>query len=78
MQATLTRSHSSPSLSVLCRHLALQGGLDPLNDAKGRTRDLAALCPDAMVNVIDAGHCPHDEQPEKVCVVVFALFASDI
>jgi len=44
----------------------LQGGLDPLNDAKGRTRQLSGLCPEAMVMVFDAGHCPHDEQPEQV------------
>ena len=41
-----------------------QGALDPLNDAKGRARELQAACPDHVDMVlVDAGHCPHDEQP---------------
>lgn len=33
----------------------LTGGLDPLNDAKGRTSQLSGLVPDTMVIVCDAG-----------------------
>ena len=45
--------------------LILQGAKDPLNDAVGRARQLAALCPNAKVVMLDAGHCPHDEVPEE-------------
>jgi len=44
----------------------LTGGLDPLNDARGRTSQLSTLSPNAMVTVLEAGHCPHDEQPDQV------------
>eukprot|EP00983_Pelagomonas_calceolata_P092361 1157654-Pelagomonas_calceolata.AAC.4 len=43
----------------------LTGGLDPLNDARGRTSQLSTLSPNAMVTVLEAGHCPHDEQPDQ-------------
>ncbi len=44
----------------------LQGRLDPLNDAQGRAQQLAELCPNVDVVLLDAGHCPHDEQPGAV------------
>ncbi len=40
--------------------LVLQGALDPLNDAPGRAAKLAALCANAEVQLLQAGHCPHD------------------
>ena len=43
-----------------------QGVLDPLNDAKGRAAQLEALCPNARAVLLQAGHCPQDEQPELV------------
>jgi pimeloyl-ACP methyl ester carboxylesterase len=44
----------------------MQGVLDPLNDAQQRAKDLAKTCPDYVRMVlVEAGHCPHDEQPEK-------------
>lgn len=47
--------------------MVLQGVLDPLNDAKKRALDLGAACPEHVeVRLVQAGHCPHDEQPEKV------------
>ncbi|GAX72694.1 hypothetical protein CEUSTIGMA_g150.t1 [Chlamydomonas eustigma] len=47
--------------------LVLQGALDPLNDAKGRAESLQRTCPDNVeVVLLQAGHCPHDEQPEQV------------
>lgn len=51
-----------------CVRVPMQGGLDPLNDARGRSRDLTRLCPEFVTTtVIEAGHCPHDEQPGQVC-----------
>jgi pimeloyl-ACP methyl ester carboxylesterase len=44
----------------------LQGRLDPLNDAAARAEQLRALCPNVDVVLLDAGHCPHDEQPGLV------------
>eukprot|EP00879_Flechtneria_rotunda_P024021 GHRR01025443.1.p2 GENE.GHRR01025443.1~~GHRR01025443.1.p2 ORF type:complete len:101 (+),score=36.52 GHRR01025443.1:214-516(+) len=44
----------------------VQGVLDPLNDALGRARQLAEICPDLQVWELQAGHCPHDEVPEQV------------
>ena len=48
--------------------LILNGQLDPLNDAGARARDLAALCDAKKVSVqlLQAGHCPHDELPAEV------------
>ena len=38
-----------------------------MNDAKGRARDLAAACPlNVEAVLVDAGHCPHDEQPAAI------------
>ncbi len=44
----------------------LQGRLDPLNDATTRAQQLGSLCPNVDVVLLDAGHCPHDEQPALV------------
>ncbi|GLC43944.1 hypothetical protein PLESTB_000212500 [Pleodorina starrii] len=46
--------------------LVLQGALDPLNDARSRARQLGELCPNVQVQLLQAGHCPHDEVPEQV------------
>lgn len=50
--------------------LVLQGALDPLNDARKRAADMASACKgagfDIDVVLLQAGHCPHDEQPDKV------------
>ena len=45
--------------------LVLQGGKDPLNDARGRAKEMERLCRNAKVVLLDAGHCPHDEVPEQ-------------
>eukprot|EP00887_Chlorella_sp_A99_P003679 scaffold7.g3679.t1 len=39
---------------------------DPLHDAEGRAQELGACCPNVRVQLLDAGHCPHDEVPEQV------------
>jgi pimeloyl-ACP methyl ester carboxylesterase len=44
----------------------VQGVLDPLNDARKRAADIAAACPNVAVVLLEAGHCPHDEQPGAV------------
>ena len=41
-----------------------QGAKDPLQDAKGRAREMDRLCPNVQVTLVDGGHCPFDEQPE--------------
>lgn len=58
---------SSDAQACHLGHLPCQGALDPLNDARGRAKDLVQLCPDhATCVLLDAGHCPHDEVPELV------------
>jgi len=46
--------------------LVLQGALDPLNDAVGRAKELEDTCSNVQVELLQAGHCPHDEVPEQV------------
>ncbi|EFJ50097.1 hypothetical protein VOLCADRAFT_89124 [Volvox carteri f. nagariensis] len=46
--------------------LQSQGALDPLNDAPSRARQLGRLCTNVEVELLQAGHCPHDEVPEQV------------
>ena len=55
--------------------LLLQGGKDPLNDAKGRARALEEAVPGIEVRLLDAGHCPHDEKPAEVAEAVAAFAA---
>ena len=59
LDALLARDYGGPAL-------ILQGALDPLNDAKRRAADLSAACPNAELVLLDAGHCPHDEVPDRV------------
>ncbi len=46
--------------------LVFQGALDPLNDAPTRARSLQQACTvnSVEVELVDAGHCPFDENPE--------------
>jgi pimeloyl-ACP methyl ester carboxylesterase len=53
--------------------LVLQGALDPLNDAPARAAKLAALSATASVQLLQAGHCPHDELPREWNAAVRAL-----
>jgi len=46
--------------------LLIQGILDPLNDARKRAEQIAAIHPEVQVVQLRAGHCPHDEVPEQV------------
>ncbi|KAG1659816.1 hypothetical protein FOA52_002153 [Chlamydomonas sp. UWO 241] len=56
--------------------LVLQGVLDPLNDARKRAAEIKAACPDNVaVVLVEAGHCPHDEQPGPVNDALLAFLA---
>ncbi len=57
------------------RTLVLQGALDPLNDAQGRAAQLGALCANARIRLLQAGHCPHDELPQEWNAAVRELLA---
>jgi pimeloyl-ACP methyl ester carboxylesterase len=49
--------------------LVFQGRLDPLGSS-GRAEKFRCIIPagrDAVVEVIEAGHCPHDECPALFC-----------
>ena len=46
--------------------LVLQGALDPLNDAVKRAEQIVAACPQTELQMLQAGHCPHDEVPLEV------------
>jgi pimeloyl-ACP methyl ester carboxylesterase len=54
------------------RTLILNGARDPLNDAVKRGRDLEAECARrglgaaVRLQLVEAGHCPHDEAPEEI------------
>lgn len=53
--------------------LLLQGAKDPLNDARGRAKALEKAVPGIEVQLLDAGHCPHDEVPREVAEAVAAF-----
>lgn len=39
---------------------------DPLSNAVARAKELQAACHNVRVQMLDAGHCPHDEVPHIV------------
>lgn len=39
---------------------------DPLSNAVARAQGLKDACNNVDVQLLDAGHCPHDEVPELV------------
>ena len=39
---------------------------DPLSNAVARAKELEAACQNVRVQMLDAGHCPHDEVPHIV------------
>ena len=39
---------------------------DPLSNAVARAKELEAACHNVRVQMLDAGHCPHDEVPHTV------------
>jgi len=58
--------------------LVLNGALDPLNDAAARARSLGERCTNARVQLLQAGHCPHDEVPELVNDAIRAFLADEL
>lgn len=58
--------------------LVLQGAKDPLNDAPKRASEIARLCANARVVLLDAGHCPHDERPEEVNAALEEFVVRDV
>ncbi len=58
--------------------LVLQGALDPLNDAVGRATSLGRLVPNARVVLLQAGHCPHDEVPDRVNEELLRFVQADV
>lgn len=63
-------SSSVPESQFTGPILLAQGILDPLNDAKGRARQLKTLRDGIQVAELQGGHCPHDEIPEEVASAV--------
>eukprot|EP00208_Stichococcus_sp_RCC1054_P008027 CAMPEP_0206150500 /NCGR_PEP_ID=MMETSP1473-20131121/38333_1 /ASSEMBLY_ACC=CAM_ASM_001109 /TAXON_ID=1461547 /ORGANISM="Stichococcus sp, Strain RCC1054" /LENGTH=795 /DNA_ID=CAMNT_0053548005 /DNA_START=103 /DNA_END=2489 /DNA_ORIENTATION=+ len=53
--------------------LCLQGVLDPLNDARGRAASLKEACTNVELQLVEAGHCPHDEAPAAVNAALLAF-----
>ncbi|OMO85847.1 hypothetical protein CCACVL1_09967 [Corchorus capsularis] len=50
--------------------LIIQGMKDPLLDSKAKLAMLKEHCAGLAIRELDAGHCPHDEQPEKVNSII--------
>lgn len=50
--------------------LIVQGMKDPLTDSKAKLAMLKEFCVGIVIRDLDAGHCPHDEQPEKVNSII--------
>ncbi|KAG8476237.1 hypothetical protein CXB51_033081 [Gossypium anomalum] len=50
--------------------LILQGMKDPLLDSKAKLAMLKEHCTGLAIRELDAGHCPHDEQPQKVNSII--------
>lgn len=53
-------------LLVMTIHSCFSDLQDPLSDAKDRAKELKAACSNVEVELLDAGHCPHDEVPHLV------------
>ncbi|XP_022736721.1 uncharacterized protein LOC111289719 [Durio zibethinus] len=51
--------------------LIVQGMKDPLSDSKAKLAMLKEHCAGLVIRELDAGHCPHDEQPEKVNSIIW-------
>jgi len=52
-----------------------QGANDPLNDAPARAKQMKELC-GVEVQLVEAGHCPHDEVPEAFNDCLEAFYSS--
>jgi pimeloyl-ACP methyl ester carboxylesterase len=62
--------------ALTCPLLLLWGIRDPWMNAPGRRADFQRHAPAATTEVLlEAGHCPHDEQPERVNAELLAWLA---
>ncbi|KAK3009811.1 hypothetical protein RJ639_013936, partial [Escallonia herrerae] len=50
--------------------LVIQGMKDPIADSKSKLAMLREQCKGVVIKELDAGHCPHDEQPEQVNFII--------
>ncbi|CAN1842700.1 Pheophytinase, chloroplastic [Linum perenne] len=51
--------------------LIIQGMKDPISNSKSKVAMLKEHCPSFVIKQLDdAGHCPHDEQPDEVNSIV--------
>jgi len=71
--STLLQEYGGPKM-------VFQGVNDPLNDARGRAEQMRRLVgeEELRVELVEAGHCPHDEVPELFNAAVDAFFESSI
>ena len=52
--------------STLATVIDSSGMQDPLSNAVARANELKEACSNVEVQLLDAGHCPHDEVPHLV------------
>ncbi|KAG9159683.1 hypothetical protein Leryth_017416 [Lithospermum erythrorhizon] len=52
------------------RVLVIQGMKDPLSDSKSKSAMFREHCQGIVIRELDAGHCPHDEQPDEVNYII--------
>ncbi|KAJ1384600.1 Alpha/Beta hydrolase fold, partial [Sesbania bispinosa] len=50
--------------------LIIQGMKDPISDSNAKVAMLKEHCDGVKIKELDAGHCPHDEVPERVNMII--------
>ncbi|XP_061353310.1 uncharacterized protein LOC133298086 isoform X2 [Gastrolobium bilobum] len=50
--------------------LIIQGMKDPISDSNSKVATLKEHCDGVIIKELDAGHCPHDEVPEQVNIII--------
>ncbi|RDY00292.1 Pheophytinase, chloroplastic, partial [Mucuna pruriens] len=50
--------------------LIIQGMKDPISDSNSKVAMLKEHCDGVIIKELDAGHCPHDEVPERVNTII--------
>lgn len=58
--------------------LVAQGAKDPLNDAPARAAIFGRISPRVSVDLLDLGHCPHDEGGELVAASIDAWLVKSL
>nr|KYP67915.1 hypothetical protein KK1_021530 [Cajanus cajan] len=62
-------SHSDTQF-LLTSPLHIKGMKDPISDSNSKVAMLKEHCDGVMIKELDAGHCPHDEVPERVNTII--------